>query len=253
MAGCAHSAPITTPTWVLFVGNGVVYAGNLPAVIDAPAFANHRAGNSDMIVKDGAALSERVADGPVDHALSAAHYDYVALQERGGDVLCGFNPDACKIADDGLAALASTARAHGHQPWPLGTYQFPPKISKALVETAAAASRLSMPHISVSDRLQVARKTPPNAGVAARRRRPPRRGPGAAGSHADLSPGIWFASAGAATHGERNTVRPARAVLSPGAGEQGLAANSGRCSIHLQHRTYAGGFRRCQYPHAEGR
>ena len=54
---------------LLFVGNSLVYVGNLPAVFDALARRNGRSVQSDMLVKGGATLSDRLEDGSVESAL----------------------------------------------------------------------------------------------------------------------------------------------------------------------------------------
>lgn len=163
-AAYAHARPADDSIRLLFVGNSVIYVGNLPAVVDALARSNKKSVQSDMIVKGGATLSERVADGSVERALAEKKYDYVVLQERGGDVLCDFSLASCKDVDAALNALAHAALKHGAKPVLLGTYQFLPQVSKNLVEAeAAAASRLSIPYISVSERLQMARASAPEA------------------------------------------------------------------------------------------
>lgn len=58
---------------ILFVGNSLTYVGNLPAVLQHLATANHKLMEVDMIVKGGATLTERVADGSVERALQAKH------------------------------------------------------------------------------------------------------------------------------------------------------------------------------------
>lgn len=51
------------PTRTLFVGNSLTYVGNLPAVFSALSSANGRTVTGDMIVRGGATLSQRVANG----------------------------------------------------------------------------------------------------------------------------------------------------------------------------------------------
>ena len=157
LCACAQIRPTRTPTKILFVGNSLIYVGNLPSVFDALAASNGEVVLSDMIVKGGATLSDRVADGSVDRALSEKRYDYVVLQERGGDVLCAFGPKSCENAKTSLGLLARIARKHGARPVSLGTYQMLPQASTGtVVAEAAIASRLSIPYISVSDRFQMA-------------------------------------------------------------------------------------------------
>lgn len=148
---------------VLFVGNSLVYVGNLPAVFDALALRNGVSVHSDMLVEGGAALSNRLADGSVERALSSTRYDYVVLQERGGDFLCGFGVDACMRAAAALPRLAELARDHDSKPLLLGTYQVLPGASRAIVEAESdAAAKIGIAYVSISNRLQAAMRTSPS-------------------------------------------------------------------------------------------
>jgi hypothetical protein len=149
---------------LLFVGNSLTYVGNLPAVLDALAASNKKPLQSDMIVKGGATLTERVTDGSMERALAAKRYDYVVLQERGGDTICAFGSTSCKDADASLGVLARLAVAHGAKPILLGTYQAVPQVSMELVGAeSAASSRLSIAYVPVSDRLHTAIESAPAA------------------------------------------------------------------------------------------
>ena len=82
-------------------------------------------------------------DGSVAGLLQREHFDYVVLQERGGDVLC-FQPGACEASERAHVALGELAHAHGAVPIVLGTYQTLPDASRALVDAERplpAASR----------------------------------------------------------------------------------------------------------------
>ncbi len=163
--GCASLPHAHSPVRVLFVGNSLTYVGNLPAVLDALGSAQGHPMQSDMIVEGGATLSQRVADGSVARALAEKHYDYVVLQERGGDAICSSSrPDYCPAAEAALGSLAQLAQSRNATPILLGTYQSAPPISKLLVETeAAAAKRLSIAHVSVSERVRAASAFAPSA------------------------------------------------------------------------------------------
>lgn len=142
---------------VLFVGNSLVYVGNLPAVFDALARRNGRPVQSDMLVKGGATLSERLADGSAERAMRSAKYDHVVLQERGGDFLCAFGADSCKRAEASLQQLAAMAKSLDSRPLLLGTYQGRPRTSRAIVEAeSAAAANAGIPYVAISNRFQAA-------------------------------------------------------------------------------------------------
>lgn len=153
LAACTstHSAPNSTS--VLFVGNSVIYTSNLPAVLDALGDANGQPIHSEMLVKGGATLRHRVEDGSVSAVLENGRYDYVVLQERGGNLFC-FDAGSCetaRVSMEALQSLAATVRKHGAKPLFLGTYQGLPSASEALLEgEAQAAAAASVPLIPVS-------------------------------------------------------------------------------------------------------
>jgi hypothetical protein len=162
---CASAAQEHAPVRVLFVGNSITYVGNLPAVLDALAASQMRPVQSDMIVRGGATLTDRIADRSVERAVSLRHYDYVVLQERGGDLLCSFGPKSCKDAVAALGGLARIARARGAKPVCLGTYQTNPMVSRHLVAAESeAAARWSVAYVPTSDRLQAGMQAHPSAG-----------------------------------------------------------------------------------------
>lgn len=159
---CSRHAEPVPEQRVLFVGNSLVYVGNLPAVYAALATANGQPTRSDMIVRGGATLSQRVADGTVAQALANGDYDVLVLQERGGDLLCGFGPEACEASQAALASLAALADQHGARAVLLGTYQADPGASRRLVEAeAAAARRVGIAYVEVSETLAGLRRRHP--------------------------------------------------------------------------------------------
>lgn len=156
VVACASTLPTQSPVQVLFVGNSLTYTGNLPAVFDALAASNMKSTGSEMIVSGGATLTQRVADGSVDRALSEKPYDYVVLQERGGDLICSFGPESCEQAEAAVLELAMLAYSFGAKPVSMGTYQASPLVSLELVLAERLATRDEFPYISVSDHFQVA-------------------------------------------------------------------------------------------------
>lgn len=147
---------------VLFVGNSLTYVGNLPAVFSALARSNGRAIHSDMIVRGGATLAQRVADGSVARALSEHRYTMLVLQERGGDLLCSFSPAPCTRSQQAIKALAKLAREKGVPVVLLGTYQSQPSVSRRLVEDeASAASAADVGYVEVSETLRRVRTAAP--------------------------------------------------------------------------------------------
>lgn len=155
--------PKPKPLRVLFVGNSLTYVGNLPAVFDALSGANGLATASDMLVTPGGSLTDRVGDGSMAPALASQKYSYVVLQERGGDFMCGFDPEVCVNARASLATLVRFARDHGSVPILLGTYQEQAEASQSIeAAESLAAFEAGLDYISISERLQELRSTRPD-------------------------------------------------------------------------------------------
>lgn len=157
IAGCSGAAPVKEkPGRVLFVGNSLTYVGNLPAVFSTLASANGHPLESDMIVRGGATLTERLDDGAIAHALDGRRYAVLVLQERGGDAICAFGPESCAHFRASLKTIARMAEEKGVTSVVLlGTYQAMPAISQAIVEQeAAAAAEAGIAYVEVSQTLQ---------------------------------------------------------------------------------------------------
>jgi hypothetical protein len=115
-----------------------------------------------MIVRGGATLAQRVADGSVARALAARKYSTLVVQERGGDLTCSFGPDSCIQSRKAIQSLASLAREHGVAVVLLGTYQPHPAASRNLIEKeSAAAAEAGIPYVEVSGKLQRLRSVVP--------------------------------------------------------------------------------------------
>ncbi len=162
---CGSCGALTSPKpadRVLFVGNSLTYVGNVPAVFSALAEANGNPIASDMIVKGGATLTQRVSDGSVARALDEHKYTGLVLQERGGDLMCSFGPDSCVQSRDALKALAALAKENGVHVVLLGTYQPHPAASQRLIkEESSAAAEAGIPYIEVSEKLRQLRHSAP--------------------------------------------------------------------------------------------
>lgn len=160
---CAAPERPSPPDRVLFVGNSLTYVGNVPAVFSALAEANGRPMPSDMIVKGGATLSERVADGSVARALSEHRYGWLVIQERGGDLLCALGPESCKQSRHAIVELARLAKAEGTRVVMLGSYQPNPVVSRGLVDKeSAAAARAGVAYVEISESLRRLRDIAPD-------------------------------------------------------------------------------------------
>ncbi|MBI3712447.1 MAG: SGNH/GDSL hydrolase family protein [Burkholderiales bacterium] len=152
------------PIQVLFVGNSLTYVGNLPAVLQHIAAANHRTIETDMIVRGGATLTERVDDGSVERALQAKHYDYLILQERGGDALGAFGEVSQKQVHSALQALSRIATTHKVKAISLGGYQPSQRMTSVLLEAERAiAAQAAIEYVDVQTSFMAGKNQHPNA------------------------------------------------------------------------------------------
>lgn len=153
----------------LFVGNSLSYVGNLPAVFDALCRANGHEVHSEMLVEGGARLVDRVADSAVRLQLATVRYDYLVLQERGGDLIGGFGEEANLGSLAATTELTGIARQAGVQPIYLGTYQKLEAFSKLLVEAERELSeQLKLRFAPVSSGLIRGLRDSPDLGWFAR-------------------------------------------------------------------------------------
>lgn len=132
------------PIRILFVGNSLTYVGNLPAVLEALSASNGKSVSVEMLVKGGATLTERANDSSVEREMKAARYDFVVLQERGGDVFClGDDLSGGKDCESSKAhiELGQLALAHGAKPIVLGTYQPLESASQTIEKRESALAR----------------------------------------------------------------------------------------------------------------
>lgn len=149
------------PIRILFVGNSLTYVGNLPAVLEALSASNGRGVSVEMLVEGGATLTERANDSSVEREMETARYDFVVLQERGGDVFC-FG-DATSDADDCESSkahieLGLAVVAHGAKPIVLGTYQSLESASQTIEkQEAALAKQMGAIYVPVSESFRLSR------------------------------------------------------------------------------------------------
>lgn len=150
----ASASDVGTGVRVLFVGNSLTYVGNLPAVLEALGTSNGKAISTEMLVSGGATLADRLNDSSLRRLLDSRSFDYVVLQERGGDALCIIKARPGEICDSSKAhiELGKLIRSHGAKPIVLGTYQQLEPVSRALEENEALiAKKIGAIHIRVSE------------------------------------------------------------------------------------------------------
>jgi len=166
---CASTVSARQPVRVLFVGNSVTYVNNLPAVFEAIAAKqpDQPVYRSDLVAHGGATLTDHFRDSRLRGLVASAQYDVVVLQERGGDDLCVLasedrETDSCKALVDSHLQLAKLAREHGARVLYLGTYQFSPQASRALVRAESRLSKqMAAEYVEVSERLRNLRQSAP--------------------------------------------------------------------------------------------
>jgi hypothetical protein len=163
---CAVLASCTTKsTGILILGNSLTYVGNLPAVLDALCEASNRRCVTDMIVEGGATLSQRVEDHTMTRVVqSGRKFDYLVLQERGGDyIFISSRPQVTTAAESAASDLAAAASQVGMKPLLLGTYQGDPRASDDIVSAEARlAATLKIPHVPVSNYFSCGRRVAPS-------------------------------------------------------------------------------------------
>jgi hypothetical protein len=161
LSSCStDDSPPAKSMGVLFLGNSVTYVGNLPAVLSALCSASGTECFTEMIARGGATLTDRVADRSLERAVAKSHFDYVVLQERGGDIMgAQMNQSAAQErAESAAATLVQAAREHKMQPVLLGTYQGFPDASAALVSAERVlANGFDAAYVPISNYLECGR------------------------------------------------------------------------------------------------
>lgn len=129
LGGSASAGEALRTLNVLFVGNSLVYANNLPALFASLANAQgdgtHYA--ADLIAAPGGRLAERWDDGVVAREIAGGRWHLLLLQEQGGLLACLADSERRGQADcsASLAAhrkLARLAQEHGVRVIVLGTW-----------------------------------------------------------------------------------------------------------------------------------
>lgn len=144
---------------VLFVGNSLLYVGNVPAVFSSLSKVNQRSIQTDMIVQGGATLADRLNDGMVASALKTHKYDVLVLQERGGELMGAFGDDAQNQSQAALKSYAALAQQAGVKVFLLGSYQPSAGPSQTLVQMeGSAALDAGVTYIEVSEQLRYLRQ-----------------------------------------------------------------------------------------------
>ena len=154
----AVAGTASTPVRVLFLGNSLTYVGNLPAVFAALCQASGHVCSVEMIVKGGATLHDRVADRTLERAEVAHHFDYLVLQERGGDLIELPDAAARVTAETAAETLVKTAHRLGMKPILMGTYQPGPASASLVSAESALSAKRGIPHVSVSNQLECGKR-----------------------------------------------------------------------------------------------
>jgi len=97
-----------------------------------------------MVVQGGASLAQHVEAGAIEHIISQGNYDYIVLQERGGDLGCFSFQLSAERCDSSFSAhdlLISYARRSGAEVILLGTYDPNESAAAQLTRNEAAIAR----------------------------------------------------------------------------------------------------------------
>lgn len=120
------ASPAAREYRVMLVGNGMLYANNLPAMLRAIGDAQGTPILTETYASPGGKLSERLADGHASAALERARFDAIVLQEQGGNLaVCMAGASASRKAPCAASkhAYASFAeQADGAKPLVFATW-----------------------------------------------------------------------------------------------------------------------------------
>lgn len=119
----------TAPVRVMFVGNSLVYANDLPRLLRALAAAQpgRRGIATSTWAAPGGTLAERWDDGHAAAALAASHWDVLVLQERGGLLACMASVERrreaqCRASERAHRQFTELAAANGTRVLLLSTW-----------------------------------------------------------------------------------------------------------------------------------
>lgn len=160
--GCQGQSE-THETRILFLGNSLTYVGNLPSLLENLGAAQGENIEAVFIGDGGVTLANLAVNTEVRSAISSGRFDFVVLQERGGDLICTFGPNSCEQSREAHASLIELTREANAVPILLGTYQFLEQASKAITDAEIRLSEsFETQHVAVSSMLQAAQAKHPN-------------------------------------------------------------------------------------------
>lgn len=113
---------------VLFIGNSLTYANNLPALFRAVGAGEGSLIHTETFASPGGSLTERLGDGAAMRALQAGHFDAVIIQERGGHLAACMSSASeqrkapCAASRKAYDAFADAARESGARPILVATW-----------------------------------------------------------------------------------------------------------------------------------
>lgn len=117
--GCTFAGPVTrsnipadTLVHILFVGNSLTFANDLPGLVKQQAKEQGIDVHTQMIARPNYALVDHLADGLVQQEIKAHHYDFVVIQqgpssqEEGRQMLLEAGKELAEICRTHQASLA---------------------------------------------------------------------------------------------------------------------------------------------------
>jgi len=138
LAGCAI-AP-ARGLRVLFVGNQLSYANDLPAMVRALSLnqAGLAISQTELLAERDARLVDRITDGSLERVLAERRFDIVVLQDLRSYPLCSIkDPECLRAATTLRESVAIVRRSSARAIW-YSTYQQYPPVQQILSLRAAA-------------------------------------------------------------------------------------------------------------------
>lgn len=127
---------------VLLIGNSNIYTNNLPLFMQSLTESQSRNISIEMLVQGGATISHRLTDSSLLKTTKKNSFNFIVLQERGGDLFCASTeggrktPDCANIINHYKEAQSIATDASAGIII-LGTYQFLPAANYYLREAEA--------------------------------------------------------------------------------------------------------------------
>jgi hypothetical protein len=147
LAACGDAAAPAAPPRILYIGNSLTYANDLPDIVAAIAkAAGELPPTYTTVALGGYSLGDHITDGTAIRALQGAQWDYVVLQQGPSSL----DESRVQLISD-VEKLAPMIRAAGAIPalysvWPESTrFEVFDRVDTSYAQAAAAVNGLLLP------------------------------------------------------------------------------------------------------------